>query len=283
MSSMNQRRLEQDEAELEALLKQQRGEPTEEETKTEAVTDETNEETPEVDAEETKPEDTTDWKKRYSDLRSHTAKKEKERQDEIDELKASLSASSSTPAGEIPQTQKELSEWREKNPQAARILEALIQEEADKKFQAAKIDLDEIKADRQKLTREKAEAAIRAKHSDFETIKASDDFHDWAEAQPQVIQDALYKNSNDAASVVSVLTLYKAEKGITAKPKNASAADAVSVKGGKPSADPEAGQSKKIRESDVEKMSASEYEKRAAEIDAAIASGNFIFDRSKKR
>ena len=41
----------------------------------------------------------------------------------------------------------------------------------------------------------------------------SDTFHDWAEEQPKWVQDALYENADDPASVVRVIDLYKSDKG----------------------------------------------------------------------
>ena len=35
------------------------------------------------------------------------------------------------------------------------------------------------------------------RHPDFEDIRNSDDFHDWAKSQPQSIQDWVYKNADD--------------------------------------------------------------------------------------
>ena len=63
------------------------------------------------------------------------------------------------------------------------------------------------------------------------------------------------------------------------KPNNKDAAKSVSSKNSipKPQSD-EASAS--IKESDVDKMSAQEYEKHAEAITAAIRSGNFIYDLS---
>ena len=37
----------------------------------------------------------------------------------------------------------------------------------------------------------------------------SDEFHDWVDEQPKWVQDALYENSDDPASVIRVIDLYK--------------------------------------------------------------------------
>lgn len=288
MTNSLQKRIQQDEAELEALMKQmqppeeqeEKAEEKEEEQEEVQTTEDTVVKTEEVETKTS--DDGTDWKKRYSDLRSHMAKKEKEWKDEIEAIKADLKSTTAIPS-EMPQTQKELQEWREKNPQAARILQALIEEEAEKKFEAAKIDLDEIKADRKRLAREKAEAKILEAHPDFKEITSSDEFHDWAEAQPPMVQKALYENPDDAGSVIKFLTLYKVENNIApkAKIKKDSAADAVTIKG-KTTADPEAGKPKQIRESWINSLSMRDYEKHEAMIEEAARSGNIIYDVTKK-
>lgn len=283
MTTAFQKRIEQDEAELQALIQQTQG-IVEEAPPVEELNQPAEEEVGsvvETKVEEEKPsEDGTDWKKRYSDLRSHMAKKEKEWKEEIDAIKSELKSTTAIPS-EMPQTQKELKEWREKNPQAARILQALIEEEAEKKFEAAKLDLDEIKADRKRLAREKALAKIVDKHPDFELITNSDEFHAWANDQPPMVQKALYENSEDADSIIKFLTLYKAETGIKPKTSKPSAADAVTIKG-KTTADPEADKPKQVRESWISSLSMKEYEKHEAMIEEAMRSGNIIYDMTKK-
>ena len=47
-------------------------------------------------------------------------------------------------------------------------------------------------------TKEKAEVELLKLHPDFVDIREDDDFHNWAEEQPQWVQKALYENDNDA-------------------------------------------------------------------------------------
>ena len=60
-------------------------------------------------------------------------------------------------------------------------------------------------------TKEKAEAALMQMHPDFDEIRDSDDFHNWAEEQPKWVQDALYDNDNDARSAARAIDLYKSD------------------------------------------------------------------------
>ena len=66
-------------------------------------------------------------------------------------------------------------------------------------------------------TKEKAEAELMQMHLDFDTIRDSDEFHEWAEDQPKWVQDALYENDNDARSAARAIDLYKADMGIGKK------------------------------------------------------------------
>ena len=118
-------------------------------------------------------------------------------------------------------------------------------------------------------------------HSDFDDLRGSDDFHDWAGEQPKWVQDALYENQDDPKSVIRVIDLYKVDKGMDTKGKRQNTKDAASAVKTKRTAKPEttstAGQ---ILESEVQRMSSAEYEKRSDEIMEAIRSGKFVYDLS---
>ena len=288
MTTALQKRIAQDEAELEAMIKaaEAANDSTDPETSTGDETEETEDQPVETKAapkEDETDSDGTDWKKRYSDLRSHTSAKEKEFKEQLEELRAQLEEVKGSKPVEIPESRKELEEWRTKNPNAARIIEAFIQEEAEKLFKETQLDVEAIKSDRQKLRKEQVAAAIKKEHPDFDEVKADDKFHDWVEKQPKWMQDAIYENNDDPDSIIRLLTLYKFETGKQKKKPVESAADAVSVKGGKPSADPEAGKKRIIKESWVEGLSATEFAKYEDEIAEAQAEGRFIYDMTKKR
>jgi len=118
---------------------------------------------------------------------------------------------------------------------------------------------------------------------DFDDLRASEEFHGWVEEQPKWVQDALYENSDDPASVVRVIDLYKVDKGLTKSAKKAKAKDAASTvtKRTKTQVDVEDANDA-IRESEVAKMSDMEFEERSDEINKAIRSGKFVYDVSGK-
>ena len=132
-------------------------------------------------------------------------------------------------------------------------------------------------------TREKAEAELLRYHPDFEDIRETDDFHNWVNEQPQSIQDALYENASDARTAARAIDLYKADKNITTKKKTKTtdkdAARSVNARNSRSKPDT-SDSSKAILESDVQKMSAQEYEKMSDDIMEAIRTGTFVYDIS---
>jgi hypothetical protein len=134
---------------------------------------------------------------------------------------------------------------------------------------------------RASASKDKAQVELMQMHPDFDKIREDDDFHNWAEEQPKWIQDALYDNENDARSAARAIDLYKADRGITTKKPSSNKDAARSVNTRSERSRPNDNDSKgHIRESQVSKMSAQEYEKRADEIMDSIRSGKFIYDIS---
>ena len=284
----NQAKIEQEEKELQELLSKRNKAPEEtEEEAVESVDAEYAEDVVEevkVEAEDTaEPESAEErtFKKRYGDLRRHAQKKEQEFQKQIDELKTQLEASTKKEI-KYPSSESEMSAWMEKYPDIAKIVETIAmkkaKEQADE-FESKFKQIDDMKLEAQ---REKAEAELMRLHPDFDDIRDSDEFHEWVELQPKWIQDALYDNDSDATSAARAIDLYKADKDIVTKKKsnsNKDAASAVPTKGERNS--PEADSNKKtVRESDVMRMSADEYEKNADVIAEAIRNNRFVYDVS---
>ena len=281
----NQAKIEQEEKELQELISKRTKAPEEtEEAEVEFTEVEDAVEEVMAEAEDTaEPESAEErtFKKRYGDLRRHAQKKEQEFQKQIDELKTQLEASTKKEI-KYPSSESEMSSWMEKYPDIAKIVETIAmkkaKEQADE-FESKFKQIDDMKLE---ARREKAEAELMRLHPDFDDIRDSDEFHEWVELQPKWIQDALYDNDSDATSAARAIDLYKADKDIVTKKKSSSnkdAASAVTTKGERNS--PEGDSSKKtIRESDVMRMSADEYEKNADVIAEAIRNNRFVYDVS---
>ena len=268
--STHEERIKKDEQELEELKKQVQGETTE------TVTEEKAE-----DEEEPKNAEERTFKKRYGDLRRHSQEKEKQFQKQLDDLKAQLEKATKKEI-KLPKTEAEIEEWAKEYPDVAGIVETIAIKKAKEQSDALEQRIKEIDELNARTTKERAEVELLRIHPDFAEIRESDDFHEWADEQPKWVQDALYENSEDARSAARAIDLYKADRNIGRKEKSNSskeAAKAVSTKTQKTIPDAE-NKNSVIRESEVQRMTADEYDANSDIIMEAIRSGNFIYDIS---
>ena len=263
----NEEKRKMEEEELEQLLKEQRGEVEQEATE------------PEEEEEPTSAEEKT-FKKRYSDLRRHQQKQAEEFKAELDALKRQLSEATKKEM-KLPKSDEDIEQWAADYPDVAAIVETIAMKKAREQSSALEERLKAIDEMQLSATKEKAEAELMRLHPDFDEIRDDDAFHEWAEEQPKWVQDALYDNDNDARSAARAIDLYKADMGIDKKkPKSdKDAAKSVSTKNSR-SKPQENEASTYLKESQVQKMSPQEYEKRSDEIMEAIRSGKFIYDVS---
>ena len=218
------------------------------------------------------------FKTRYGDVRRHLAAKEKQYNAKIKELEEKLGQTEKLVP---PKSEEELAAWAEKYPDVAGMVETIADKRAKQMFDKANIQLEELSKAKEEATRSRAENEIREAHSDFDQLRDSDEFHNWVEEQPKWVQNALYENTDDAPSVVRVLDLYKVDNGLTRSDRKSKTKAAASLvdRGSKAKVDVDES-SGRIKESDVEKMSAKEYEKNAESIHEAMKSGKFVYDIS---
>jgi hypothetical protein len=260
-------RIKKDEEELEQLLKQQKGDAEE------ATEQEPQEAEPEGAEEKT-------FKKRYSDLRRHQQQQAEDFKKEIASLRQQLDSATKKEM-KLPKSDEELESWMGEYPDVAAIVESIAIKKAKEQSAALEERMKAIDEMQQSASKEKAEAELMRLHPDFDQIRDSDEFHEWAENQPKWVQDALYENNNDARSAGRAIDLYKADMGITNKKPKADndAAKSVSTKDSR-SKPQENEASAYLKESEVQKMSPREYEARSDEIMESIRSGKFIYDIS---
>jgi len=215
------------------------------------------------------------YKKRYSDLRSHQNKQA----EELKAIKAQLNSAQERGDIRPPKSDEELEAWSRQYPDVAAIVERIAEKKAQEKFSGAESRLQEIDRITAESDRNRMEDEIRAMHPDFNELRSSDVFHDWAGEQPKWVQDALYENSEDPASVTRVIDLYKVDKGLdnkTRKKSSKSAASAVVTKRTtRLDADDATGH---FSESQVHKMSAAQYDKQSDAIMESIRAGKFSYD-----
>jgi hypothetical protein len=259
----NEEKRKMEEEELEQLIKEQRGEAEQEPQ--EAEPDNAEEKT---------------FKKRYSDLRRHQQKQAEEFKEEIEKLKSQLTDATKQEM-KLPKSDADLESWMKQYPDVAAIVETIAIKKAKEQADSLEERMKAIDDLQYNAKKEKAEAELMRMHPDFDEIREDDSFHEWAEEQPKWVQDALYENDNDARSAARAIDLYKADRGITTKKKSTSKDAAKSVDTRNSRSKPQDDEtSSYIRESQVQKMSPQEYEKRSDEIMEAIRTGKFIYDVS---
>ena len=269
----NARRIAEEEAEIAKLSDPQAEEnETEEQAEPESVAKEQ-----QVDAKEPDTGEERTYKKRYDDIRklqSNTAA-------ELKAIKAQLENAKEQGIVRPPKSDEDIQAWAEKHPDVAAIVETIAEKKAQEKFSIAEERLREIDEMSAEANRSKSMDAIRASHSDFDDLKESDEFHDWAGEQPKWVQDALYENQDDPRSVVRVIDLYKVDKGLDTKSRKKSSKAAASAVVTKRTTKPtQAETDVSFTESMISKMSIHEFEKNQDAIMEAQRSGKFIYDLS---
>ena len=271
-NNANKRRIQEQEAELEELMNNGEEEQQEEEKPSAKASD-----APTEEQDESLTGEERTYKKRYSDLRSHQNKQA----EELKTLKAQLENAQERGDIRPPKSDEDIEAWSREYPDVSAIVERIAEKKAQEKFAGAESRLQEIDRISAEADRDRMEGEIRAMHPDFDELRASDVFHDWAGEQPKWVQDALYENSDDAASVVRVIDLYKVDNGMTksdyAAKRKAAAGTVKKASKVEVEADDAAGS---FKESDIARMSTQEYEKQEEAITKAIQSGKFIYDLS---
>jgi len=287
-----QKQMEAEEAEIARLEAEARGEEVEEQqesssedtenSEVQATSDTQQEET----SEETEAQEDNDselnaeeksFKKRYGDIRKHLASKEKEWQEKFDALESKSKHEGIVP----PKSDEDIEKWASEYPDVAGIVETIAAKKAQEMFNKAESRLQELDEAHSEAQRVKAENVIRKSHEDFDDLRQSDQFHNWADEQPKWVKDALYENMDDPASVVRVIDLFKIDNGMTiaAKKQSKKAAASTVAKGTRTSLDTKGVQGQ-IKESDVARMSSKEFEEMQDKINESMRNGKFVYDMS---
>ena len=270
----NARRIAEEEAEMAKFdaAQQEGGEPQEEQAESESVAKEQ-----QVEAKEPETGEERTYKKRYDDIRklqSNTAA-------ELKAIKAQLENAKEQGIVRPPKSDEDIQAWADKYPDVAAIVETIAEKKAQEKFSFAEGRLRQLDEMTAEADRSKSMDAIREAHNDFDELKESDEFHDWAGEQPKWVQDALYENQDDPRSVVRVIDLYKSDKGMDTKSRKRATKDAAKAVVNKRATKPDtADLDGSFSESQVKKMNDKEFEKNMDAIMESQRTGKFIYDLS---
>ena len=227
---------------------------------------------PEEEAEEV-PQQETNYKKRYDDLKKHYDAKLNEFRQREQELIAA-----SQPEYQAPKSEEDLTRFREEYPDLYDTVETVAHMRAEEQMRDMRERFSAIEQREMEIARREAENALKERHPDFDEIRGDESFHDWAKEQPEQIQEWVYNNPDNVTLAVKALDLYKLETGKGRKgpgrPRKqsapaGSAADMVSTK----TTGVDAKQPKIWTESEIAKMSLDQFDKHEEEIREALSEG----------
>lgn len=237
---------------------------------------ETEEDTPEEQAD--KPYQKVDYKKRYDDLKKHYDGRVNSFKSREEELLAEIRAN--RPTYKAPKSAEEIEAFKKEYPDVYGVVETVAHLRSSKETEDLKQEIKQLKELNQTVNKEKAEAKLARLHPDFEQIRESDEFHSWAESQPEAIKGWVYGNATNAELASRAIDLFKQDTGKSkSKPELSgdlvAASEMVKVKNSK-----EIGYgSKKIwTRSQIAAMSQSEFDKNEKTITEAMSEGRVIND-----
>ena len=230
--------------------------------------------TEELETTKDKPYSKPDYKKRYDDLKRHYDRK-------LNEFKAreqELSAQVVTPEYQTPKSPEELEKFKQDYPDVYEVVETVAHLQSDAKAKVLEERLSKLQEREMQISRQEAEKRLMERHPDFDEIRDSDDFHKWANNQPESIKSWIYSNADDADLASRALDLFKRDIGISLPEedksfsKTNSAADMVSTK----TTTVEPTQEKIWSEKEISAMSVAEFDKYESEISDAMQEGRII-------
>ena len=230
--------------------------------------------TEELETTKDKPYSKPDYKKRYDDLKRHYDRK-------LNEFKAreqELSSQVATPEYKTPKSPEELEKFKQDYPDVYEVVETVAHLQSDAKAKVLEERLSKLQEREMQISRAEAEKRLMTRHPDFNDIRDSDDFHKWANNQPESIKSWIYSNADDADLASRALDLFKRDLGIDLPKEDESssatnsAADMVSTK----TTTVEPKQERVWSEKEIAAMSVAEFDKFEEEISNAMQEGRIV-------
>jgi len=214
-----------------------------------------------------------DYKKRHDDLKRHYDKKLVEWKAEVEQLEAR--ASSNAPKS-IPKTPEELATFKEQYPDVYDVVESVAQQQAEEQLGKVQKEIEVLKEREMESAMRESRLVLEKLQPDVDAIIESEEFHEWAKDQPSQIQEWVYDNPDNPTLASRAIDLFKKDVGYNTdkkeetkrkrKPK-ADAAEAVIVT---ENVEPNAGEKKVWKTSEIESLSIYQYESLKDEIDLAF-------------
>lgn len=224
----------------------------------------------------------SDWKKRYSDLKSYHDKQIAVKDSAINELKSQTSELTDKLVSEstnvkMPKTPEEFKEFTEKYPDlAAMITTAAMMVNKDT---ASVIDkrLKELADKQNELRTISGINELKRYHPDFDDINNSPAFVAWFNEQPLKVQEIF--RSNDVKTVAKGLDIYKQETGLSKVQRGEARKNATREVAVPQRVHIGEGQKRTYSDSEVNAMSLKEFEKLQDDIRLAQADGRYLYGK----
>ena len=232
----------------------------------------------EVEKEPDHPEEKT-FKKRYGDLRRHLQKKEDEHRKELMTVREQISSLTKTQV-RLPKTDEEIDDWANKYPDVAKVVETIATKKARENSKQIEEKLAYLSEKEQRVNRKEAETELGKRHPDYDDLRSDPSFHEWAEQQPKMIQQALYDNEDDYEAASKAIDLFKLERERDSVDRSSPKEAAKSVSTRRRTSEPNDQPKTKWSESRVRKLSDKQWDRFQEEIEDAMRSGNFDYDES---
>ena len=237
-------------------------------------------------------EQTHNFKKRYDDLKRHYDTKLNEWKQEKELLSAKLSVEAKKhDIQELPKTEEELSEFKEKYPDVYDVVETISTLQANERVKDIEDRLSDLRLKEQEAVVQTAEKQLLNVHPDFELLKENDVFLSWLDEQPSSIADGIYKNNTDVKWAARVIDLFKADNNIkpaktrkrstskgpkSSTSRNNSAAQSVTKTNTKMSLEQFQDDKKVWSIQEIARLKPREYELVEKEIDKAVKEGRVV-------
>jgi len=230
---------------------------------------------------EDQPYKKVDYKKRYDDLKKHYDGRVNSFKAREDELLAEVR--SNRPKYKAPKSTEQLEAFKREYPDVYGVVESVSHLQASKETEDLKSEINSLKKLNTSINKEKAEAKLARLHPDFEEIRESDNFHNWANNQPEDIKKWIYGNAVDADLASRAIDLFKQDTGKSKQKSEVSgdtvpASEMIQVRSSK---DIGYGTKKIWTRSQIAAMSQSEFAKNEKAIEEAQREGRIVNDTSK--
>ena len=161
---------------------------------------------------ESNPYNKVDYKKRYDDLKRYYDRKLGEWNSKESDLKTQLREN--RPKYTPPKSKEELDSFKKDYPDIYGVVETVSHLQSESQMQTLQEEVDSLKKQNNALAQREAQLELARIHPDYNNIKESDDFHNWADSQPMEIKSWIYENNSDGKLAARAVDLYKKDRGL---------------------------------------------------------------------